>query len=158
MDATATPIIKPTQAVELLAFWAEPVDLWPSSAISFFGSNSCSNSSKSSETTTLSSNNSIKSVRFSTVEVREYPITIGDIGLCISNGVPHTIEWDPLHTCTMNVNLYERKRPPQHRRQGESLILDSQTRERKLRSVGYTTQDFLDAIRAREVALRTLHC
>jgi hypothetical protein len=114
---------------------------------------SCSSSSSK------GSDASVKSVRFSTVEIREYPITIGD-NLSVASGVPHTIEWDHLQeeTRKMNVNQYERKRPTQRRRQGESLILDPQTREQRLRSVGYTTQDFLDAIRAREVALRTLYC
>jgi hypothetical protein len=75
-------------------------------------------------------------------------------------GVPHTIEWDHLQDQTkkMNVDLYERKRPTQRRRQGESLILDSLAREKKLLKVGFTTQDLLDAIQAREVALRTLYC
>ncbi|KAG7337430.1 hypothetical protein IV203_034510 [Nitzschia inconspicua] len=150
-EEDATPVIKPTDAIEMLAFWSEPIDLWPSSPALLGNLGSCSNSSKSSESST-------KSVRFSTVEVREYPITIGD-NLSVADGVPHTIEWDylPDETRKMNVNQYERKRPIQQRRQGESLILDSQTRERRLRSVGYTTQDFLDAIRAREVALRTLY-
>jgi hypothetical protein len=159
VEEIATPIIKPSEAICMLAFCSEPSSfgLWPvvplpaasdqSEAASTPG-NSC-NCSKDSDS-------SVKSVRFSTVQVREYPITIGDC-LSVSEGVPHTIEWDYLEEHNMNVNQYERKRPTQQRRQGESLILDSHTREQRLRSVGFTTQDFLDVIRAREVALRALY-
>jgi hypothetical protein len=160
VEESATPIIKPTEAISMLSFWSEPSSfgLWPlvvpspaasnPTAVASTAGNSC-NCSKNSDA-------SVKSVRFSTVQVREYPITIGDC-LCVSDGVPHTIEWEYLEEHKMNVNQYERTRPTQQRRQGDSLILDSHTREQRLRSVGYTTQDFLDVVRAREMALRALY-
>ena len=119
--------------------------------------NSASCESNTSLTTPSSSDDSVKTVRFSTIEVRHFPITIGD-SLSCADGVPHTIEWDHLQDQTekMPVNFYERQRGG--RRQGESLVLDSLEREQKLRKVGFTTQDLLDAVRAREVARRTLYC
>jgi hypothetical protein len=145
----ATPTIKPVEAISMLAFCSSR---WSQNNAGWTTSNGFAASVSSSDA-------SVKSVRFSTIEVREYPITIGD-SLCVSKGVPHTIEWDYLQdqTLKVNVDLYERNRPNSLRRQGESLILDSWTREKRLRSMGYTTQELLDAIHAREIARRAMYC
>jgi hypothetical protein len=163
--AAAVPTMKAIEAISMLAFCESSWSPHNSDGWTIFSSTSSiaySGNGSGSLTNTDTSGNSdsiAKSVRFSTIEVREYPITIGD-SLCVAVGVPHTIEWDHLQDQTkkMNVDLYERKRPNQRRRQGESLILDSLAREKKLLKVGFTTQDLLDAIQAREVALRTLYC
>ena len=131
-DCIATRTIKPIEAISLLAFCA-PFPPPPTSS---------TNSSSSSDGSSIS-----KTVRFGTVEVRQYPITIGD-SPSVSVGIPLTIESDYLEeeTQRLQVDAYERKRPNQQRRQGESLILDPSTRAQMLVSVGYTPKELVDAI------------
>ncbi|VEU41659.1 unnamed protein product [Pseudo-nitzschia multistriata] len=87
-------------------------------------------------------------VCFGTVEVRKYPITIGS-NPSVSRGVPTTIEWDHLkgETETKHINAYERDRPNEERKRGDDLVLDSITRARMLKNLGYTKPELMEAMR-----------
>lgn len=61
-----------------------------------------------------------KAVRFGTVELRVFPITLGDNPAC-THGPPITIEWDHVAAETMPVDVWESNR--QRRRCGEQLKL-----------------------------------
>lgn len=48
------------------------------------------------------------SVSFSTIEIRSYPIILGDNPACDDNGPPLTIDWDPINSRKLHVDKYER--------------------------------------------------
>ena len=89
---------------------------------------------------------SYKSVSFSVVEVRKYPITIG-ANPSVSRGVPRTIEWDHLEDETErhHINAYERTYP--ERKRGEELLLDGVTRAKMLQDLGFTKTQLMEGIK-----------
>jgi hypothetical protein len=68
-----------------------------------------------------------KSVRFSTLEIRTYPITLGD-NPSVSSGPPITLDWNPTSTQSFTVAAYESHRPPSSRRQSCELLLPQSLR------------------------------
>ena len=110
--------------------------------------NMAPSSSKEDNASQNNSECSDKGVCFGTVEVRKYPITIGN-NPSVSRGVPHTIEWDHLkdETETHHIDEYERYRPTDERKHGDDLILDGITRAKMLKNLGYTKEELLEGIR-----------
>jgi len=111
----------------------------------------------SSESSDTRRNNS-RGVAFGTVEVRKYPIMIGT-NPSTSSGIPHTISWDHLKDETEKVHIdqYERERPTNKRKHGDDLVLDSITRAKMLKNVGYTKQKLIDGIKELVYRYRTLN-
>jgi len=58
-----------------------------------------------------SSSSPIKQIHWSTIEIREYPIIIGD-NPSVLRGVPLTIDWDPISTIILDLNEYETQKIP----------------------------------------------
>ena len=99
-------------------------------------------------TALTSSSSENKGVCFGTVEVRKFPITIGDTPSC-SSGLPHTIEWDHLkdETEKFHIDQYERDRPVDGRKHGDDLVMDGMTRAKILKNLGYTKQQLLEGMK-----------
>lgn len=107
-----------------------------------------SNSTNDITALTSSSSENNKGVCFGTVEVRKFPITIGDTPSC-SSGLPHTIEWDHLkdETEKFHIDQYERDRPVDGRKHGDDLVMDGMTRAKILKNLGYTKQQLLEGMK-----------
>jgi hypothetical protein len=99
-------------------------------------------------TSSSNSNSENKGVCFGTVEVRKFPITIGDTPSC-SSGLPHTIEWDYLkdETEKHGIDQYERDHPVDGRKHGDDLVMDGITRAKMLKNLGYTKQQLLEGMK-----------
>ena len=69
-------------------------------------------------------------VSFSTVDVREYDICLGDNPSC-STGVPISINWQFFFRDSIKVHEYELNRS--HRAKGKELVMTKDERERILR-------------------------
>lgn len=68
---------------------------------------------------------SSSSVTFSTIEIRSFPMILGDNPACDPNGPPLTIDWDPINSRTLSVDRYEKWKVGlgrQHRRPDELKI------------------------------------
>ena len=83
-----------------------------------------------------------KTVQFGSMEVREYPMMIGDHPHC-SQGTPVQIDWVPERTYSCDVRLYEFMRSD--RRHGRELIIPFQERARLLLDVGYSLEELGEA-------------
>lgn len=104
--------------------------------------------------TTLSSTTATaytKSVRFSNIEIREYPITIGDNPGGIV-GVPITIDWTPIEDQPMVFPLdeYEETRPEP--RSMSELKMPSSYRSDVLRRLGFSRRDIQEGVKAANLA------
>ena len=80
-----------------------------------------------------------RSVQFSTIEVRDYDMILGDHPCC-SYGPPMTIDWDYLEYEPIDVNEYELHHPP--RRALREMSMNYYTRKRMLANAGYRDDDF----------------
>lgn len=80
-----------------------------------------------------------RSVQFSTIEVRDYDMILGDHPCC-SYGPPITIDWDYLEYEPIDVNEYELHHPP--RRALREMSMNYYTRKRMLANAGYRDDDF----------------
>jgi len=80
-----------------------------------------------------------RSVQFSTIEVRDYDMILGDHPCC-SYGPPITIDWDYLEYEPIDVNEYELHHPP--RRALREMSMNYYTRKRMLANAGYRDEDF----------------
>lgn len=85
-------------------------------------------------------------VRFSTVTIREYPITAGD-NPSTTRGVPLTVEWNHEQEYTLQVNDFEDVRPSIRRSAGE-LQTPSRDRFRILTAMGWNGKELIEHIRA----------
>lgn len=98
-------------------------------------------------------------VRFSTVTIREYPITAGD-NPSTTRGVPLTVEWNHDQEYTLQVNDFEDVRPSIRRSVGE-LQTHSLDRLRILKAMGWSgaeLKEHMDAVdRIRAQRLQTRH-
>lgn len=98
-------------------------------------------------------------VRFSTVTIREYPITAGD-NPSTTRGVPLTVEWNHNQEYTLQVNDFEDVRPSIRRSVGE-LQTHSLDRLRILKAMGWSgaeLKEHMDAVdRIRAQRLQTRH-
>ena len=70
------------------------------------------NHTKKSKEETLPSKNNLSTttrseVRFSTIEIRSFPIILGDNPACDQYGPPLTIDWEPESTKKVQVDIYE---------------------------------------------------
>jgi hypothetical protein len=99
-------------------------------------------------TSSSTNNGEHKGVCFGTVEVRKFPITIGDTPSC-SSGLPHTIEWDYLkdETEKHGIDEYERDHPVDGRKHGDDLVMNGITRAKMLKNLGYTKQELLEGMK-----------
>ena len=89
-----------------------------------------------------------KDCRFGTVEVRKYPITIGQ-NPAVSSGIPLTMEWDLLQNETekCGIDQYERDHPAEFRKRGNDLVLDGLTRATMLKELGYSKEQLLEGLK-----------
>jgi hypothetical protein len=67
-----------------------------------------------------------RSVSFSTIEIREYPMIMG-ISPSTSDGCPLEIDWEELGRYSLDLEQYEELRPP--RRIKDELAMPSSLRE-----------------------------
>jgi hypothetical protein len=102
------------------------------------------NGDDESTTTTDEGSSSHQHVGFSTVEIREYPIQIGD-NPSVTRGVPITIGWDHCSSYTLNLDDFELVRPA--RRLKPQLKMESLDRIRMLKAMGYSRQDIQQEVR-----------
>ena len=89
-----------------------------------------------------------KSVSFSTVRFREYPIRIGD-SPAVSRGVPLTIDWD--HTCEYELGLEEFEVVRPTRRLPLEFKMGSLDRVKLLKKMGYGHLDIKEGMKAANV-------
>ena len=89
-----------------------------------------------------------KDCRFGTVEVRKYPITIGQ-NPAVSSGIPLTMEWDLLQNETekCGIDQNERDHPAEFRKRGNDLVLDGLTRATMLKELGYSKEQLLEGLK-----------
>ena len=88
-------------------------------------------------------------VSFTDVQVREYPVCLGDNpGGYI--GVPLTLEWDHQSEASLNLEDYETSRP--ERRQSDQLRIPSFVREEMLRHCGYSRVDIQRGVKEANIA------
>lgn len=86
---------------------------------------------------------------FSTVTVREYPMTLGD-NPCVHIGPPVSIGWEYLEFQPTAMNDYESDRPQV--RNGKDMYLQSEDRIRILMAVGVTKDDQTEAMEEVRIA------
>jgi hypothetical protein len=79
-----------------------------------------------------------RSVDFSTIEVRTYPIIMGD-NPSVSSGPPFTIDWDHQDAEEIDLADYEKLKPEKRTR--EQILLPARLRESWLRSQGYARSE-----------------
>lgn len=91
-----------------------------------------------------------KSVTFGDIEIRDYPIILGDNPAC--TGCPISIDWKSTSQQTRNMELYEYTRAQQGRKtgKGKKLVIPVQARSQMLLDAGYTQEQIIE--RALEVA------
>ena len=77
-----------------------------------------------------------KTVRFHKVDIREYPVTVGDNG-SVLQGPPVALGWQHLSQRSVDLDFYEQVRGP-HRRQKREMVLSSGLRFQLLRDWGHS--------------------
>eukprot|EP00814_Leptocylindrus_danicus_P004896 CAMPEP_0116022308 /NCGR_PEP_ID=MMETSP0321-20121206/10910_1 /TAXON_ID=163516 /ORGANISM="Leptocylindrus danicus var. danicus, Strain B650" /LENGTH=258 /DNA_ID=CAMNT_0003493355 /DNA_START=96 /DNA_END=872 /DNA_ORIENTATION=- len=83
-------------------------------------------------------------VSFNKVQIREYPVTIGD-NPSVSTGPPLSIGWDVQEEYHHDLDDYEDGRGP--RRETFQMIVPRKTREDMLKHAGHSRREFASAIR-----------
>lgn len=78
------------------------------------------------------------SVKFDKIEIREYPIHIGD-NPSVTRGAPLTIDWTPMNHLEYNLEQYEEVRPP--RRSAPELVTSALTRQTLLQQNGFSDKE-----------------
>jgi hypothetical protein len=81
-----------------------------------------------------------RSVDFSTIEVRTYPIIMGDHPN-VSSGPPFTIDWDHQDAEEIDLSDYEKLKPEKRTR--EQILLPAHVRDSLLRSQGYARSEIV---------------
>jgi hypothetical protein len=85
-----------------------------------------------------------KKVSFSTLEMREYPICIGD-SPAVMAGVPLSIDWIHQSALQCSVEDYEKSRP--YKRNMMELHMPSSFREGMLKQQGYSKKEIMEAVK-----------
>ncbi len=86
-----------------------------------------------------------RGVQFSTIEIREYPITLGD-NPGGRSGPPISLGWDYSISSKMNLDTYESRRDPTIRRSISEFYISSQDRVcALLKTDGCSMKDIFDA-------------
>ena len=80
-------------------------------------------------------------VAFGAVEIREFPIILGD-NPAITSGAPISIDWEPQHHQIMNIDIYEYCRTGKPKRK---LQMSEKIRDMKLKAAGFTQKDIEQA-------------
>ena len=88
-----------------------------------------------------------RSVRFSTVQVQEYPYIMGD-SPAVSHGPPLSIGWTPTAKYIFKLDSFEANKDCDGRRSKMQFTLDARTRYRILREGGWTSLEIINASRA----------
>ena len=88
-----------------------------------------------------------RSVRFSTVQVQEYPYIMGD-SPAVSHGPPLSIGWTPTAKYIFKQDSFEANKERDGRRSKMQFTLDARTRYRILREGGWTSLEIINASRA----------
>ena len=104
---------------------------------------------KSDESIGLEEATSGKKVSFSTLEIREYPICVGD-NPAVTVGVPITIDWAHDGEFTCSVEEYE-----EHRSNPRTMIelrMPSRCRADMLRRLGFSRQDIMQGTKSANIA------
>lgn len=101
-------------------------------------------------TTKASSNKG--GVRFDTITIQEYSVQPG-VNPGGSKGCPLTIDWNPISTETLDLDVFERVRC-EHRRVSEQLKMVSAHRQHLLRGMGYTQRNIMEGTKAANQARR----
>lgn len=84
-------------------------------------------------------------VKFESVEIREFPITLGD-NPSVSQGAPFTIDWEPQEIYDpVGLEEYESSRPP--RRDYLQMAIPSSIRKDMLLKSGFTNQQIVTGCR-----------
>ena len=105
------------------------------------------------------------SVSFSTIEVREFSVVIGDNPSC-AMGPPLSIDWDPDCELSIDIDEFEHYRNGQgydccRRRTGEELRLDPDQRKFMVLNAGSSNHDIANAVRQvgrdRRARRRSIH-
>jgi len=78
------------------------------------------------------------SVSFSSIEIRDYPICVGD-NPGGTSGTPISIEWKHSSQGSIGLEEYEKTRPQRRCRSG--LVMPALAREERLRSMGYSSNE-----------------
>lgn len=114
--------------------------------------NSPSSTSASTTDPSLSKQTSTQmQVQFTTVQIRDYGITIGD-NPCPRDGPPLTIEWNHHHEDEFTLPEYEATRP--ERRHNQEMIIPSKVRFEILQKSGCTVKDIIRATKEVDMARR----
>lgn len=96
-----------------------------------------------------------KTVRFSTVLVREYPMILGD-NPSVSSGPPITIDWKYFSESIWDIECHYLK-TLDHRRSTREMKMTRIFREKLLKRIGFSTCDVKEAIaEAEEIKRRRL--
>jgi hypothetical protein len=103
-----------------------------------------STSAASLSSTSPSTRISSSTVRFSVLEIRCYPMILGD-NPSVTNGIPVTIDWKHDESVVCDVEEYEESRPP--RRDRAELMLPSSIRSRLAMDTGSSRKELQEQLR-----------
>lgn len=92
-----------------------------------------------------------RNVSFSNISMRNYPLVLGD-NPSVSYGPPTTLAWDFEETHEIELEAYEKHRPP--RRKPREMLLNYYQRKEILTNSGHSEQEIKDAKRQAEKAKR----
>lgn len=93
---------------------------------------------------TKGNNSSSSNVQFSQLQIREYPIEIGD-NPGAASGPSLSIGWSHFSEVELSIDEYESQRP--HRRFRLEMLVPPDTRFERLRSAGFSRKEIMSATR-----------
>ena len=88
-------------------------------------------------------------VQFGTIEIREFPITLGDNPGGV-RGPPLTIQWEHHSVATIDMEEFEEGRP--QRRKGGEMIIPANVRDKFLREAGHSRGEIQGAVKRANIA------
>ncbi|KAL3915043.1 MAG: hypothetical protein SGARI_008280, partial [Bacillariaceae sp.] len=93
-----------------------------------------------------------KSVKFSTLSIREYPMVVGN-NPGVTKGVPLSLGWDYSKEYSLALDPYERARRD-HRRNMQNLAMDSTRRDTILKTLGFSRQERMQGTKIANIIRR----